>query len=74
MRTAEQIYSVIEHFNNIDDCEPEPDDIVTYYCKSGDEEGFVENIAWKDGGIELLICTKWILQSELDKLLKGDND
>ena len=33
-KTTEQIYSFIEHFHDVKDIEPKPDDIVTYYCKS----------------------------------------
>ena len=67
-RTAEEIYSFIEYFHDIDDIEPNPNDIVTYYCEHKDERGFVENIAWKDGGIEKFIAKKWILQAELEDL------
>lgn len=71
-RTAEEIYSFIEYFNDISDAEPSSKDIVTYYCDNdGDDRGFVENIAWKDGGIEKFIARKWILQSRLDELFEN---
>jgi DNA-directed RNA polymerase subunit RPC12/RpoP len=71
-RTAEDIYEFIEHFNDIKEKEPSKEDIVTYYCDDGKgEQGFVENIAWKDGGLEKLIAKKWILQGDIDKLFEN---
>lgn len=64
-----KLYSLLPYFNNINEEEPKEDDIVTYFCKTSDEEGFVENIRWGDGGIEILICKKWILQNEIEKKL-----
>jgi len=67
--SAEEMYSLIDHFNDIKDGEPNQDDVVTYYCDYGDECGFVENIKWAEGGLERLICRRWILQTTLDSLI-----
>lgn len=67
--TAEEMYELIDHFIDIDVKNPNDNDIVTYYCDHKDERGFVENIKWRDGGIEKFIARKWILQSTLDRLI-----
>lgn len=44
---------------------------VTVYCDDGDEEvGFAEDVTDSELGINIFIAKKWILQSDLDKLLK----
>ena len=68
--SAEQIYVFIDHFTNIEDSEPNGEDVVTFYVDNGKNYiGFVENTRWDEGGIHKFICRKWILQTELDKLL-----
>ena len=71
---AEKINEFIDSFEpmykNGESNDPNDDDMVTYYCDDGkDNVGFVENIKWIDGGLEKLICKKWILQSKLDELI-----
>lgn len=67
--TAEEMYQLIDHFNDIEEQEPSNGDVVTYYCEHGEERGFVENIKWGDGGFEKFIARKWILQKTLDSLI-----
>jgi hypothetical protein len=75
---AEEINLYIKYFTDIYKegkiiSEPLPDDVVTYYCddKNGSigDTGFVYNIKWKDGGIEKLVATKWILQKDLEFMI-----
>lgn len=48
---------------------PIPEDVkVTIFCEGSDDEGFLEDIYRKDGGITLLIAKSWILQTDLDQL------
>ena len=48
-----------------------PDNVMlTIFCKSEKEEGFLINTTTKEAGITLLIARKWILHSELEKIAK----
>ena len=43
---------------------------LTVYCKGENEEGFLVNMASDELGLEALTAKKWIIHSELEKLLK----
>ena len=46
-----------------------PDNVMlTIFCKSEKEEGFLINTTTKEAGVNLLIARKWILHSELEKI------
>lgn len=73
--TARELYKHIKSFNNIYNAEgkevnPLPKDVkVTVYCKGNYDEGFIYDILEIELGLEALIAKKWILQTELEKLL-----
>jgi hypothetical protein len=74
--SAEQIFDHIDKFIEMykdgKEVNPIPKDVkVTIYCNYKEKEGFIENTYTKDAGMDLFIARKWILQSELDGLLKN---
>jgi len=69
--SAEKINEFIDNFKNIDTNEPPKDEKVTVFCDDGnDEVGFCENTLFSDIGFNMFIAKKWILQTELDELMK----
>jgi hypothetical protein len=70
--TAEEINEHIDKFLDIA-TNPIPEDaIVTIWCEGEnmEESGFADNTKFDDIGLNMFIAKKWILQSELDGLLK----
>ncbi len=56
----------IDIYENGKEINPIPSDVkLTIYCKSEDDEGFLENITKTEAGLNLFIAKKWILQENL---------
>lgn len=77
MATVEKINQFIGKFKEVydekgEEINPIPDNVkLTVYCDNDeDERGFLENVTSDKMGLEALIAQKWILQSELDELMK----
>jgi hypothetical protein len=42
---------------------------LTVYCESSEDEGFLTNVTSDELGLQALIARKWIIHSELEKLV-----
>ena len=77
--TAEKIWRHIDCFVNIYDekgnpINKMPEDVkITVWCSDGkDDEGFVVDSFAKDLGLNAFIAQKWILQTDLEKLMERE--
>jgi len=76
-KVPNQLQKALDKSTNIynsecDEVNPIPKGVlVTVYCKGSSHEttGFIENVTKSELGLEELIARKWILQSDLDKLI-----
>lgn len=73
--TAEQINQFIDYFKDIYDekgneINPIPEGVkLTVWCEGNGLKGFIHDSTSRELGLEALIAKKWILQSELEKLV-----
>lgn len=78
MISVQRLYNLLLKFSVIYDengqeINPLPENVpLTVYCKGGNsgDEGFAENLTSDKLGIAAFIAKSWILQSDLDELLK----
>jgi hypothetical protein len=75
---ADQINRYISHFTEVypkgqSPSYPPEDTKVTVWCDNdGDSRGFLWNVTDLEIGLEALIMKKWILQSDIEKLIQAD--
>jgi hypothetical protein len=68
---VETINKYVKYFTDINKQEPPEDQQITVFCDDGAEEvGFIENVFFSEIGINMFITKKWILQKDLEELLK----